>query len=252
MKRAFLPILCALLLAVAAIPAQAIQCVPYAREVSGLNLKGNAWQWWHAAAGLYERGRSPRDGSVLVFSRQGSMRYGHVAVVTRVVSNRLVLVDHANWAPAGSEGRGKVTQAVPVLDVSERNDWSQVRVWYRPADDYGSKVYRAEGFVHQPGQGASAPRPTVERVAMARAARIFPRDTAFTRHAEPAAAVASLPATAPVVPAAVQPAPQPVVVSEHTRSHPSTEDLVRVARHTFLPRATRTARAAAVDDFLFN
>mgnify|MGYP006966063517 FL=1 len=25
-------------------PAAAIQCVPYAREVSGLNLKGNAWQ----------------------------------------------------------------------------------------------------------------------------------------------------------------------------------------------------------------
>ena len=165
-------------------PAAAIQCVPYAREVSGLNLKGNAWQWWHAAAGLYDRGRAPKDGAVLVFPRQGSMRYGHVSVVTRVVSNRLVLVDHANWAPAGSEGRGKVTQAVPVLDVSPRNDWSQVRVWYRPAEDYGSKVYKAEGFVYRPGNAAAAPRPPVEKVALSRAARIFPADRALAAQTE--------------------------------------------------------------------
>ncbi|MEW5729169.1 MAG: CHAP domain-containing protein [Pseudomonadota bacterium] len=245
------------MLVLGAMPAAAIQCVPYAREVSGLNLKGNAWQWWNAAAGVYERGRAPKDGAVLVFSRQGSMRYGHVSVVTRVVSNRLVLVDHANWAPAGSEGRGKVTQAVPVLDVSPRNDWSQVRVWYRPADDYGSKVYKAEGFVYRPGAVASAPRPPVEKVALSRAARVFPADKAFAPHAEPDTKaetrqeVAAAPAvSASPAPVAVASAPVVPVVSEHTAGHPSTDDLIKVASHVFRPR--QTASSGTIGDFIFN
>ncbi|MDA8229855.1 MAG: CHAP domain-containing protein [Magnetospirillum sp.] len=129
-------------------PASAIQCVPYAREVSGIHLKGDAWQWWDAAAGVYARGSAPRVGAVLVFSRQGRMSHGHVSVVTKVISNRMVLVDHANWAPARGNGRGKVSHAVPILDVSPHNDWSQVRVWYRPVGQYGNRVYRTEGFVY--------------------------------------------------------------------------------------------------------
>jgi surface antigen len=141
----------------------ALQCVTYARQVSGLNLKGDAWQWWTAANGVYERGRSPREGGVLVFSRQGSMRHGHVAVVSRIVNNRVVLVDHANWAPHRSAGRGQVTHAVPVIDVSPRNDWTEVRVWHAPAADYGSRVYRTDGFVFRPG-------PAVQRASLATAA----------------------------------------------------------------------------------
>lgn len=238
-------------------PAAAIQCVPYAREVSGLNLKGNAWQWWHAAAGLYDRGRAPRDGAVLVFPRQGSMRYGHVSVVTRVVSNRLVLVDHANWAPAGSEGRGKVTQAVPVLDVSPRNDWSQVRVWYRPAEDYGSKVYKAEGFVYRPGKAEAVARPPVEKVALSRAARILPADKTLAAQAVPEAKPA--PRRDPPPAAIATPVPPPSTPSataaavpaqpDHSAGHPSTDDLVRVADHLFRPRA---GTAAAANDVLFN
>jgi len=129
-------------------PASAIQCVPYAREVSGLQLKGDAWQWWSAAAGVYERGRAPREGGVLVFSRQGSMRHGHVSVVTRVVSNRVVLVDHANWAPTRGRGRGEVTTNVSVLDVSPKNDWSQVRVWHSPTGQMGARTNPTYGFIY--------------------------------------------------------------------------------------------------------
>ncbi len=125
-------------------PAEAISCVPYARAVSGIHLSGDAWQWWGHAAGLYARGSSPHTDAVLVFARQGRMRRGHVAVVTKVVNRREVLVDHANWAP----GRGKVAHAVPVLDVSPRNDWTQVRVWFRPGAQYGTRVYRTDGFVY--------------------------------------------------------------------------------------------------------
>ncbi len=130
----------------------ALQCVTYAREVTGLNLKGDAWKWWEAAQGVYDRGNAPKEGSVLVFKRQGSMSHGHVSVVRRVAGSRMVMVDHANWAPHRSAGRGQVTEGVPVMDVSPHNDWSEVRVWYRPSNEYGSRVYKTQGFVYRPGR----------------------------------------------------------------------------------------------------
>lgn len=147
--RKFASLLIAMLLAaLPLVPAQAVQCVAYARAISGIRLSGDAWQWWGNAAGTYERGAAPRKGAVLVFARQGHMRHGHVSVVTKVVNSRMVLVDHANWAPARGAGRGQVAQAVPVIDVSPRNDWSRVRVWYRPAAQYGNRVYQTKGFVY--------------------------------------------------------------------------------------------------------
>jgi surface antigen len=130
----------------------ALQCVTYAREVTGLNLKGDAWKWWEAAQGVYDRGRAPKEGSVLVFSRQGRMSHGHVAVVRKVVSSRELLIDHANWAPVRTAGRGKITEAVPVIDVSPKNDWSQVRVWYGPASSYGDHTYKTQGFIYNPNK----------------------------------------------------------------------------------------------------
>jgi len=123
-----------------------VTCVPYARARSGVDLRGNAWEWWYAAAGLYERGHAPRPGSVLVFARAGRLRDGHLSVVTRVLSAREIRVDHANWASGSLKGR--ITRDQPVLDVSPGNDWSLVRVWYPPIGGYGSTVYPAEGFVH--------------------------------------------------------------------------------------------------------
>ncbi|TAN57697.1 MAG: CHAP domain-containing protein [Magnetospirillum sp.] len=132
----------------------ALQCVTYARDVTGLNLKGDAWKWWEAADGLYDRGKAPREGAVLVFKRQGSMSHGHVAVVRKTTSARIMLVDHANWAPHRSAGRGQVAEGVPVMDVSPNNDWSEVRVWYRPSAEYGSRVYKTQGFVYRPGKSS--------------------------------------------------------------------------------------------------
>ena len=89
--------------------AQAEQCVTFARDVSGIGLKGDGWTWWASAAGHYDRGQKPRTGAVVVFKKHGSMSHGHVAVVTEVLSARKVLVDHANWAPHRGRGRGQVT-----------------------------------------------------------------------------------------------------------------------------------------------
>ncbi len=135
----------------AAVPAMALQCVPYAREASGISLRGDAWTWWGSAAGVYDRGHGPRVGAVVVFKRHGSMRRGHVAVVTEIINSREVLVDHANWGSRRLGGRGKVAKGMAVVDISPENDWTEVRVWNRRLDDYGSRVYPTYGFIYAPG-----------------------------------------------------------------------------------------------------
>lgn len=135
------------MLAVSA-PAEALQCVPFAREVSGISIRGDAWTWWNAAAGQYDRGHAPRIGAVVVFKKFAAMRYGHVAVVARVVNSREVLVDHANWAPHRGRGRGQVSKMVAVTDVSPRNDWTEVRVWNASTRDFGTRTYPTYGFIY--------------------------------------------------------------------------------------------------------
>ncbi|RYD89300.1 MAG: CHAP domain-containing protein, partial [Sphingomonadales bacterium] len=78
--------------------AQTIQCAPFARMFSGIQLFGAAAAWWNQAAGKYLRGHSPQIGSVMVFKAIGSMRSGHVATVTDVVSDRVIKITHANWS----------------------------------------------------------------------------------------------------------------------------------------------------------
>ena len=135
--------------------AEPVSCVPYARARSGIQIQGDAWQWWDAAAGRYERGRAPQPGSVLVLNRTTRMRDGHVAVVSRVVSDREILVDHANWASGAA--RGRIATGQRVVDVSARNDWSLVRVWYPRNEELGSTAFPSRGFIH-PRQELAAAR----------------------------------------------------------------------------------------------
>lgn len=123
-------------------PDRPLQCVPYARELSGISIRGNAWTWWNKAATRYERSARPELGSVLVFRRTGRNPYGHLAVVTRIVGDREILVSHANWL-----NRGRIHIDTPVIDVSPGNDWSQVRVWYTPGNFMGRSVYPTSGFI---------------------------------------------------------------------------------------------------------
>ncbi len=125
----------------------ALQCVPFARENTGIELSGNAVNWWDNAAGVYERGARPEVGSILNFRATGRMHLGHVAVVSNVVNDRSVQIDHANWS-----GRGVVTRNVTVVDVSPSNDWSAVRVALG-SGDFGS-VYPTYGFIYdRPDKG---------------------------------------------------------------------------------------------------
>jgi hypothetical protein len=134
-----------------------LQCAPYAREVSGIQLFGRAANWWDQAAGRYERGQEPRVGAVLAFSASRAMPAGHVAMVSKIVGPREVLLDHANWSY-----RGGIEHDVRAIDVSPENDWSDVRVWYGPIGDLGLRSNPAHGFIYPTATMiASAPGPQV-------------------------------------------------------------------------------------------
>jgi len=122
-----------------------LQCVPFARAASGIELKGNAANWWDAADGVYQRGHRPESGSVLNFRATGRMRLGHVAVVRRVLNAHEIEIDQANWVNPGS--KGNITRGTRVMDVSDRNDWSAVRVQLSDGGEFGS-VYPTYGFIY--------------------------------------------------------------------------------------------------------
>lgn len=133
---------CGLMMATPAM-AQFWQCAPYAREISGIDIHGNANTWWSQAAGKYERGHAPKAGAVLAFESTHRMRVGHVAMVSRVVSDREVLLTHANWSRPGG-----IERDVRAVDVSAAGDWSEVKVWYGPNGGLGTSTYPTSGFIY--------------------------------------------------------------------------------------------------------
>ena len=129
------------------------QCVTFARSFSGIEIRGNAHTWWEQSAGRYYRSSRPEVGAVLVLKSfgTGGMRLGHVATISEVLSNREVLITHANWT-----GRGEVDINVRAVDVSESGDWSRVKVWHTPINALGRTAYPAFGFIHPKYEGQNA------------------------------------------------------------------------------------------------
>lgn len=125
-----------------------LQCAPFARALSGIQLFGRAADWWAQAKGLYQRGTAPVKGAILSFKAIPGMRSGHVAVVSDVVDARTIKITHANWSVINGR-RGQVERDVQVVDVSAHNDWSQVRVWFAPIGKVGNKAYPANGFIYK-------------------------------------------------------------------------------------------------------
>lgn len=139
------------LLLFAASPAQALyeglQCVPFARALTGVTIFGDAHTWWSQAEGRYQRGSKPKVGAVMAFIPHGNMRLGHVAAVRRIIDDRTLLISHANWSTIDGM-RGHIEEDVRVIDVSEDNDWSRVRVWYTPNSALGSTEWPLHGFIY--------------------------------------------------------------------------------------------------------
>jgi surface antigen len=124
------------------------QCAAFARVFSGIQIFGDAWTWWEKASGRYEKGATPQAGAVLVFRPQGAMRLGHVAVVSQVLTDRIIQVTHANWSRINGT-RGQIEQNVTVVDVSPAGDWTEVKVWYDPKRDLGGTTYLTYGFIYK-------------------------------------------------------------------------------------------------------
>ena len=134
-----------------------LQCVPYARTVTGIQIRGDAWTWWGQAEGRYARGFAPKVGAVMALRPHGNSHLGHVAAVSRIVDERTILIRHANWSPINGR-RGQIEDNVRVIDVSSANDWSEVRVWYAPIQSLGGSVWPVQGFIYpgKPGKFAAA------------------------------------------------------------------------------------------------
>jgi surface antigen len=214
------------------------QCVPFARMVSGIDLFGAAASWWRQAVGRYDQGSLPRAGSVLVFKAISSMRSGHVATVSKVVSDRVIEVTHANWSIIDGR-RGRIERNVRVIDVSPANDWSQVRVWWAPMQDLGTRSYPTYGFIY------STPAPLTNLTAAPVMASVTAKSAAPTL-------LARLPGSQPAIPLAAAPssllalrAPGPAVpvrlvtVSPPPPAQPVSKPLLK---------ATSTAAAPAAAD----
>jgi surface antigen len=150
-----------------------LQCVPYARRVTGINIFGDAHTWWGQADGRYARGTRPKVGAVLALKPHGNSRLGHVAAVSRIVDARTILIRHSNWSTINGR-RGQIEDNVKVIDVSAANDWSEVRVWYAPLQALGGTHWPVQGFIYsgkppraEPAlRSAAKPRPalTMRRV----------------------------------------------------------------------------------------
>jgi surface antigen len=125
-----------------------IQCVAFAKQDAGIEISGNARDWWTNAAGVYARGHAPEIGSVLSFRANDRMPLGHVAVVADIADSRTITIDQSHWNSRG------ITRDIEVKDVSEDNDWSAVRVQLAHEGAFGS-IYPTHGFIYaRPDQGA--------------------------------------------------------------------------------------------------
>lgn len=156
-----------------------LQCVPYARQVSGIQIYGDAWTWWDQAEGLYAKGTRPKVGAVMSFRPYGNMRLGHVAAVSRVIDSRTVLLRHANWSLIDGR-RGQIEDNVRAVDVSPNNDWSEVRVWFAPLQGLGTTHWPLNGFIYPEKVKPGKSRPPVPGkatvvVASAAPARVAPQ-----------------------------------------------------------------------------
>jgi surface antigen len=139
----------------AGVPAH-LECVPYARQVTGIRIFGDAHTWWNQAEGRYARGRTPQAGAVMAFRPHGNSRLGHVAAVSRVIDSRTVLIRHANWSRVNGR-RGQIEDNVRAIDVSANNDWSEVRVWYDPIQGLGTTHWPLAGFIYNQQPGSARP-----------------------------------------------------------------------------------------------
>ena len=147
-----------------------LQCVPYARQISGIHIYGDAHTWWGQASGRYARGSKPQVGAVMAVRPYANSVLGHVAAVSRIIDSRTILIRHANWSEPGL-----IEDNVKAVDVSDSNDWSEVRIWHKQSQGLGTSHWPVAGFIYnqKPGLGeeTAAPRSKTATKSIASSAR---------------------------------------------------------------------------------
>jgi surface antigen len=200
-----------------------------------MNISGNAGDWWDNAAGSYRRGHQPEAGAVLVFRPAGRMWAGHVAVVSKLVNAREILVNQANWP------HGDVVEGAAVYDASPNNDWTTVRVAEASSQSWG-RTNPTFGFIYRDGA------PAREEPVVAQAEPQFPAPQSWAtqpwpaqpqRRVEPALAQAQTQTTQPQ-PQAAQAQPRLQVAVTETE-----EDEPAPARHHATPQPREHEKAKA-------
>jgi hypothetical protein len=123
------------------------QCALFAREFTGINIRGDAWSWWNlATTQQYPHSDVPKAETILVLRATPQLKLGHVGIVKKVIGPREILITHANWGN-DDPTRRIVHDSTAVVDVSPDNDWTQLRFFNAPAHAFG-KVYAAYGFIY--------------------------------------------------------------------------------------------------------
>jgi surface antigen len=158
-----------------------LECVPYARTTSGIQIYGDAHTWWDQAKDRYATGHTPRIGAVMAMQPFNNSKLGHVATVSRIVDARTILLSHANWSVPG-----QIERNVTALDVSPDNDWSQVRVWYGPSRGLGNTHWPVSGFIYNAKPGKIRDLGTT-RLAAVKAGK--PARATAARHRDPIGAI---------------------------------------------------------------
>ena len=123
-----------------------VQCVPYARDTSGIRLRGDAYTWWDKAQGNYARGSLPEVGAVMVLARTNKLRSGHLAVVKNILGPRDIMVTHANWGNSWTSRR-VIYETMRVQDASAGNNWSSAKFWNNQENVFGFP-YAVQGFIY--------------------------------------------------------------------------------------------------------
>lgn len=91
-----------LILVFAPVPVFALECVDYCINNGWQDFRGLVYakNWYGAAEGKgYKTGSTPVVGAVLVWKSWDNNQAGHVAIVSSIVSDSEITVNHANWAP---------------------------------------------------------------------------------------------------------------------------------------------------------
>lgn len=163
-----------------------LECVPYARTTSGIQIYGDARTWWNQAKDRYATGHAPRVGAVMAVRPFNNSRLGHVATVSRIVDSRTILLSHANWSVPG-----EIERNVTALDVSADNDWSQVRIWYGPSRGLGNTHWPVSGFIYNAKPGTVRDLGTARLASAASSKATKPARNAEVRHRDPIGAIIS-------------------------------------------------------------